>query len=62
MQGKLLFNIKKDRPCSRQAIEGEVPPKCSQNEVSKIGMKTGFPRGGGLEQCSETMLLEAAYN
>ena len=53
MQGKLLLNIKKDRHCSRKAIGGEIPLKCSQNEMRKTEIKTeGFPRVGCFKQCS----------
>lgn len=53
MQGKLLFNIKKDRRCSRKAIGGEIPLKCSQNEMRKTEIKTeGFPKVGCFKQCS----------
>ena len=53
MPGKLLFNIKKDRRCSKQAMGGEIPIKCSQNEMRKTEIKTeGFPKVGCFKQCN----------
>lgn len=53
MPGKLLFNIKKDRRCSKQAMGGEIPIKCSQNEMRKTEIKTeGFPKAGCFKQCN----------